>query len=98
MSAFLLGGRAWVVVSLNHDDRVVRVRDAPRGKKPSWGGFVPQFLAFEVCQEMKAVLASEDDYPFVDAKAKAALAEWRGDLGALLRSESALQYDGFSAT
>ena len=49
MSAFLLGGRAWLVVGVNHDDRVVRVRPAPRGKEPSWGGFVPQFLGFEVC-------------------------------------------------
>ncbi len=95
MSTFLLGGRAWLVISINHDDRLVRVRPAPRGKKPSWGGFVPQFLGFEVCQEMRAVLTSDDDYPFLDAKAKAALSEWRGDLGAMLRrSGEALQSDG----
>jgi ATP-dependent Lhr-like helicase len=99
MSAFLLGGRAWIVLSLNHDERIVRVREAPRGKKPSWGGFVPQFLGFEVCQEMKVVLTSDDDYPFVDAKGKAALAEWRADLGQLLRGSSdALQADGSNVT
>jgi ATP-dependent Lhr-like helicase len=94
MSSFLLGGRAWIVLSLNHEDRVVRVREAPRGKRPSWGGFVPQFLGFEVCQEMKRVLAADDDYPFVDAQGKTALAEWRGDLGQLLRSAVALRADG----
>ncbi|HKY38421.1 MAG TPA: DEAD/DEAH box helicase [Polyangiaceae bacterium] len=99
MSSFLLGGRAWVVLSLNHDDRTVRVREAPRGKKPSWGGFVPQFLGFEVCQEMKAVLSSDDDYPFVDAKGKAALAEWRADLGQLLRrAGTALRADAANVT
>lgn len=98
MSAFLLGGRAWIVVSLNHEERIVRVREAPRGKKPSWGGFVPQFLGFEVCQEMKAILTSDDDYPFVDSKGKAALAEWRDDLGQLLREEGPLRVDASAVT
>jgi ATP-dependent Lhr-like helicase len=66
MSTFLLGGRAWQVVSIHHGDRLVRVRSAPRGKMPSWGGFVPQFLGFEVCQAMK-VLTSDETYPFPDA-------------------------------
>lgn len=99
MSSFLLGGRAWVVLSLNHDERSVRVREAPRGKKPSWGGFVPQFLGFEVCQEMKAVLSSDEQYSFVDAKGKAALAEWRADLGQLLRrAGAALHTDAANVT
>ena len=99
MSSFLLGGRAWLVASVDHNDRLVRVRPAPRGKKPSWGGFVPQFLGFEVCQAMKDVLTSDDDHAFLDGKAKASLAEWRGDLGALLaRSVDALQFDGTTLT
>jgi ATP-dependent Lhr-like helicase len=88
-----------MVVGVNHEDKIVRVTDAPRGKKPSWGGFVPQFLGFEVCQEMKAVLTSSDEYPFLDANAKEALAEWRGDIGALLnRASAALQADGNTVT
>ncbi len=99
MSTFLLGGRAWLVVAVNHQERLVRVRNAPRGKKPSWGGFVPQFLGFELCQEMKAVLTSTDDYPFLDAAAKQALSDWRGDLGQLLgRSVDSLQFDGNTIT
>jgi ATP-dependent helicase Lhr and Lhr-like helicase len=98
MSAFLLGGRAWVVVSLDHQERIVRVREAPRGKKPSWGGFVPQFLGFEVCQEMKAVLVADDEYSFVDAKGKVALDEWRADLGDLLRRGGPLQHGASRAT
>lgn len=47
---------------------------------------------------MKAILTSDDYYPYLDAKAKAVLAEWRGDLGALLgRSVDAIQYDGETA-
>ena len=95
MSTFLLGGLAWMVVSVSHSERLVRVRSAPRGQKPSWGGFVPQFLGFEVCQAMKGILTSDDDYPVLDTKAKTALAEWRGEIGPLLRrAVDALQFDG----
>lgn len=99
MSTFLLGGRAWQVIHIHHGDRIVRVRNAPRGKKPSWGGYVPQFLGFEVCQEMKAVLTSDDDYPYLDTRAKAALKEWRDDLGQLLRrAGNELRYDDDAVT
>jgi ATP-dependent Lhr-like helicase len=63
-----------------------------------WGGFLPQFLGFEVCQEMKAILTSGDEYAFLDAKAKAALAEWRQDLGELLRRTDGIQTDARAVT
>src|SRR5690606_2829591 len=85
MSCFLLGGRAWMVLAVDHENRVVRVQKAPRGKKPSWGGFIPQHLGFRLCQKMRDVLTSDDDYPFVDEKARVAINEWRDDLGALLK-------------
>jgi ATP-dependent Lhr-like helicase len=89
MSAFLLGG-----VSVDHKERVVRVKPAPRGKKPTWGGFLPQFLGREVCEEMRAILASDDDDAFLDERAKAALAVWREELGPLLRRRGdAMQVD-----
>jgi ATP-dependent Lhr-like helicase len=95
MSTFLLAGRAWLVVSVDHAERTVRVKPAPRGKKPSWGGFTPQFLGQEVCQEMRAVLAGEDEHAFLDAKASASLDDWRQELGPLLRRDVApMQFDG----
>jgi ATP-dependent Lhr-like helicase len=99
MSAFLLGGRAWLVLAVDHADRLVKVKPAPRGKKPSWGGFVPQFLGREVCQEMRAVLASDDEYPFLDERAMVALRQWREELGPLLRRHAdAFQLDGEGLT
>jgi len=99
MSTFLLGGRAWQVININTSERLVRVRPAPRGKKPSWGGFLPQFLGFEVCQEMKAVLTSDDEYPFLDDRANATLKEWRADLGELLkRADNELRHDNDNVT
>lgn len=56
MSCFLLGGRAWLVLAVDHEDRIVRVQAAPRGVKPSWGGYVPQHLGYHLCQKMRDVL------------------------------------------
>ena len=59
MSSFLLGGRAWTVAHVNLPDRVVQVREAPGGVKPSWGGYIPQHLSFDVCDRI-TVLARAD--------------------------------------
>lgn len=85
MSAFLLGGRAWIVDDISHSERIVRVHEAPRGKKPKWGGFIPQLLSFELCQKIRHVLTANDEYPYLDPPATAALAALREDLGDLLR-------------
>jgi ATP-dependent Lhr-like helicase len=99
MSCFLLGGRAWMVLSVNHEEKIVRVQGAPRGIKPSWGGFVPQHLGFEVCQKMAQVLMEDAEYPFVDERGMNAIKEWRGDLGELLkRSSDSLQQDDRGAS
>ena len=45
------------------------------------------------------MLTSDAEHAFLDEKARASLAEWRGDLGALLRrSVDALQFDGTTLT
>ena len=85
MSCFLLGGRAWMVIGVNHEDKVVRVKSAPRGINPSWGGFIPQHLGFDVCQKMKDVLTSDESYSFVDSRGMTAITEWREDLGETLK-------------
>ena len=85
MSSFLLGGRAWTVIHINHEERTVRVVLAPRGKKPSWGGFLPQLLSFEVCQQIADILRTEGSIPYIDASAQAALDECRADLKPLLQ-------------
>lgn len=70
---------------MNHKDRVIRVREAPRVKKPSWGGFLPQHLGFDLCQRMRRVLTEETVYPYAAAPAMAAIHARRADLGDLLR-------------
>jgi ATP-dependent Lhr-like helicase len=85
MSSFLLAGRAWTVESVNHTDRRVRVREAPRGQRPSWGGFLPQLLGHGICQRMRRVLTEEVAYPYLAPDAANVLEALRSDVGALLR-------------
>ena len=95
MTSFLLGGRAWTVEHVNHGDKIVRVRPAPAGQKPSWGGHVPQLLSREICEQVRRILAdTESSYPYVDAAATSVIEHARGDLSALLkRSGPAIQLD-----
>ncbi|MGB8929877.1 MAG: DEAD/DEAH box helicase [Anaeromyxobacteraceae bacterium] len=93
MSAFLLAGRAWLVEHVDHEEKTVRVRDAPRGQKPAWGGFVPALLGFELCQRMKQVLTDTDEIQYVESTAMAHIKSRREALGDALRRPIAIQSD-----
>lgn len=84
VSCFLLGGRAWTVLEVRHDDRRVVVGPAPRGRQPTWGGFIPQFLGEDVCRKIRDVLASEEVYSYLTPEAAVLLADRREALGRLL--------------
>lgn len=77
VSCFLLGGRPWLVLRIAHEDRRLVVDPAPRGKKPTWGGFIPSFLGFHLCQRIREVLTSEQSHAYLNAEAAAILAEQR---------------------
>ena len=96
MTSFLLGGRAWTVEHVNHGDKIVRVRPAPGGQKPSWGGYIPQHLSFEICQRVREILVSEEtSFPYVDAAAAAVIKAAQEDLATLLqRGGHPIQLDG----
>lgn len=89
VSSFLLGGRGWVVQRIQHDDRRVFVDPAPRGKQPTWGGYIPQFLGFEVCQKMRDILVSSIAFPYLDEQAAAILAEKRESIQPLFQGRRA---------
>lgn len=84
VSSFLLAGRAWTVTEVRHRDRQVRVEPAPRGRQPTWGSFLPQFLGFRVCQEIRRILCSDEVYAYLDPGAAAVLAEKRAAFAGLL--------------
>jgi ATP-dependent helicase Lhr and Lhr-like helicase len=87
VSSFLLGGRGWVVQRLRHEDRVVVVEPAPRGRRPTWGGFLPQYLGFTLCQRIVAVLLGDEPYPYLDPAAAAVLAERRASVREVVDSQ-----------
>ena len=91
VSTFLLGGRAWLTVQLRHDERIVKVEPGPRGKQPSWGGFLPQFLGYELCQTMLGVLLSDEAYPYLHAAAAAVLAQRREAFGGVLTARGGIE-------
>lgn len=94
MSSFLLSGRAWTVMHVNHEERTVRVVPAPRGKKPSWGGFAPQILGFELCQQILEILRTENAISYIDGKTQAALDEYRFELRPLItEAQSSIQLE-----
>ena len=85
VSCFLLGGRAWLVNFTDHSERVINVASAPRGRQPTWGGFLPQFLGFDLCQKILDVLCSAETYPYLDAQAASELDQRRQQLRGIVR-------------
>ena len=85
VSCFLLGGRAWLVNFTNHSERAVQVASAPRGRQPTWGGFLPQFLSFDLCQKILDILCSEETYPYLDPAATSELDQQRQQVRGIVR-------------
>jgi ATP-dependent Lhr-like helicase len=69
VSCFPLGGRPWAVLRVQHEDRRVLVEAAPRGREPTWGGFLPQFLSDKVCGKILEVLTSREAYDYLTPEA-----------------------------
>ncbi len=98
MTSFLLGGRAWLVHEISHPQRTVNVVPAPRGKKPSWGGFAPKLLGFELCQRIRRLLVEDSQHAYLSADARETLDGYREDFGELLRrGGEAIQLDESNA-
>jgi ATP-dependent helicase Lhr and Lhr-like helicase len=93
VSCFLLGGRPWVVMRIQHDDRRILVNPAPRGRQPTWGGYLPQFLGFELCQRMREVLLSDEAFPYLEPMAAAVLQQRRDETRELLTERQGIEID-----
>ncbi len=85
VTTFLLGGRAWVAEHVNHSERTVRVHAAPGGRKPSWGGYIPQMLSFHICQQIRSILEGETEFSYINDGLARELQDKRDELGESLR-------------
>ena len=88
VSCFLLGGRAWLVLRVQHDDRRIIVDQAPRGKEPTWGGFLPQFLGLQVCQMILELLTTTEKLPYCDIQADQQLNDFRAKVRPFLKAQA----------
>lgn len=79
ISCFLLGGRAWITQTIDRDRYRVEVQPASRGKHPTWGGFLPQFLSWDICQEIAKLLRSTEEISYLDLNARQGLAQCRSE-------------------
>ena len=94
VSCFLLGGRAWAVIAVRHEDRRVVVETAPRGREPTWGGFLPQYLSEPICRKILDVLTSSDAYDCLTAEAASLLESERRALAGILQPRlGGLEFD-----
>lgn len=87
VSCFLLGGRAWSVFNVAHNDRTVVVNPAPRGRQPTWGGFLPQFLGFDLCQKILNVVTSDEQYPYLTPPVAGLLDQERQSMSQLVEPD-----------
>ena len=85
VSCFLLSGRAWAVVRIQHDDRHVIVEPAPRGRQPTWGGYLPQFLGHAVCQKILDILTCTEMYRYLESEATAVVNQRRDEMRRFLQ-------------
>jgi ATP-dependent Lhr-like helicase len=91
VSSFLLAGRAWLTVQLRHGERIVKVEAGPQGRQPSWGGFLPQFLGFEVCQKILGVLRGVEIHSYLHPDAAAVLARRREAFDGILSDRGGIE-------
>jgi ATP-dependent helicase Lhr and Lhr-like helicase len=79
MSCFLLGGRAWITHLVDRDQQRIEVEPAPFGRQPNWGGFIPQFLSWQICQEIAKILRSATEIAYLDDPTQQVLATCRSE-------------------
>ncbi|GAB4119091.1 MAG: DEAD/DEAH box helicase [Rhodothalassiaceae bacterium] len=72
----VFSGRRWRIEAVRDEEKVIEVAPDPTGKPPQFGGDACD-LHDAVVAEMRRVLAGSDMPPFVDAQARAFLAEGR---------------------
>jgi ATP-dependent Lhr-like helicase len=95
VSCFLLGGRPWVVLQVDHTERIVTVVPAPRGRRPTWGGYLPRFLGFDLCQQILQVVTGVDEPPFLESEALEVLRNQREKYAGILQpARGGFEFDG----
>lgn len=89
---FALGGRSWSVARIDWEQNVLTAEPAGAGKVATWMG-MPRLLSFELCQEMKRLLQSEEPLAFLSERAQKTLRLLREEWQPRLRTEGEWRED-----
>ncbi|HJL42928.1 MAG TPA: hypothetical protein RMG48_16600, partial [Myxococcales bacterium LLY-WYZ-16_1] len=76
LGSFTLGGRNWTIVNIDWERAKCVVKPWQGGKPARWAG-TPRHLSWEVCQEMRALLVSDDVSPRWSNRAKEVMRDLR---------------------
>ena len=91
--AFMLAGRPWAMQHVDWQKGVCTVLPASAGKAPRWQGS-PQFLHYDLCQAMRAMLVSDAIEPEWTERARTAMATLRAEHTFLADEPSPITGDG----
>ena len=73
---FILGGRAWSVISIDEDRKIIYVNHAKSSRVPSWQGEGGDINA-KIIVKIKQILESDASYPYLREKASKLLEDSR---------------------
>lgn len=76
-SSFVLAGRAWTVIEVDRWKSTVTVVRTKEAENAIWGDSAPRFISLEIARRIRAVLESDEHYPYVDAQTFEALQSMR---------------------
>jgi ATP-dependent Lhr-like helicase len=76
--AFMLGGRAWQIITIEWERGLCIVKPTQSGHAPRWNGG-SRFLGYELCRAMRDVLLDEADDPAWSRRASAQMETIRAE-------------------
>ncbi|HVI03277.1 MAG TPA: helicase-related protein, partial [Enhygromyxa sp.] len=75
-STFTLAGRPWRIVNIDWRRAVCSVEPTEQARNTRWSG-APQYLGYDLCQAMRAVLIDDDEDPAWSKRAREVIASLR---------------------
>ena len=86
MFTFLLAGRVWLATDVDLHKNLVVAEPFGGAQAPRWHG-AGGFLGKEIAEEMRSILISEREFPFVDDIGQKEIRWMRDEIGTLLKKD-----------
>lgn len=83
---FLLAGRVWIATEVDLQKNLVVAKPFAGAEAPKWHG-AGGFLGREIAEEMRNILLSDQEFPFVDDLGREQIQQMRNECGPLLAED-----------